>query len=309
MSYPGKKWYNPIMNILEYENYHENKTHWDTDFPYNTYLCSIPLDFPRVPLHWHDELELIYVKKGMGNITVDFRTYQVKAPSIVLILPGQLHAIEQKDDSSMEYENIIFLPNMLLPRQPDVCSTEFLVPLLAGKITVPTVFMPVYPYYTDIAAPIDACDEICKTKPQGYELYIKGRLYQFFFVLNNRCRNLSDSGSNKKTLEKMKIILKFIENHYMEKITVADAAASLGFSESHFMRYFKDAMGTPFIEYLKDYRLTMASRLLTASDSSILYIAAEVGFDNLSYFNRAFKAKYHMTPNQFRHTQEPPPHH
>lgn len=308
MSYPRKKWYNPIMNILEYENYHEDKAHWDMDFPYNTYLCSIPQDFPRVPLHWHDELELIYVKKGMGHITIDFRSYRVKCPAIALILPGQLHSIEQEPGVCMEYENIMFHPNMLLPRQADVCSTDFLIPLLTGKITVPSIFTPVCPYYTDIAAPIDACDEICKTKPQGYELYIKGQLYQFFFLLNNRCRNLSDARGNKKALEKMKIILKFIENHYMEKITVADAAAALDFSESHFMRYFKNTMGTPFIEYLKDYRLTMASRLLTASDSGILNIAAEVGFDNLSYFNRAFKAKYHMTPNQFRHTQEQPPH-
>lgn len=68
------------MNILEYENYHETITHGDIIFPYNTYLCSIPLDFPRVPLHWHDELELIYIKKGMGRITVDFREYKVKGP-------------------------------------------------------------------------------------------------------------------------------------------------------------------------------------------------------------------------------------
>lgn len=296
------------MNILEYENYHEDKTHGDMGFPYNTYLCSIPLDFPEVPLHWHDELELIYIKKGMGRIAVDFRSYPVKSPSIALILPGQLHSIEQECGSIMEYENIMFHPNLLLSKQTDVCSTDFFIPLMTGKITVPTVFTPVYPYYTDIAAPIDMCDEICKTKPQGYELYIKSRLFEFFYVLNNRCRNLTSAKGNKKTLEKMKIILKYVENHYMEKITIADAAAAVDFSESHFMRYFKDTMGTSFIEYLKDYRLTMASRLLAAADSSILDIAAEVGFDNLSYFNRAFKAKYHMTPNQVRHTQEQPPH-
>ena len=82
--------------------------------PYNTYLCSIPLDFPRVPLHWHDELELIYIKKGMGRITVDFREYKVKGPTLVLILPGQLHSIDQLEDAFMEYENIIFNPSLKL---------------------------------------------------------------------------------------------------------------------------------------------------------------------------------------------------
>ena len=50
------------MNILEYENYHEAKTHVELTFPYNTYLCSIPLDFSGVPLHWHDDMELIYIQ-------------------------------------------------------------------------------------------------------------------------------------------------------------------------------------------------------------------------------------------------------
>ncbi|MCI7108245.1 MAG: AraC family transcriptional regulator [Lachnospiraceae bacterium] len=288
------------MNILEYENYHENVTHGDMVFPYNTYICSIPLDFPRVPLHWHDEIELIYIKKGVGSITVDFQQYKVKGPTLVLILPGQLHSIEQLEEYSMEYENIIFHPSMLVSKQIDVTATEFLQPLTARKITVPTVFTPVYPYYKDVIAPIDACDEICKTKPQGYELFIKSQLYQFFFILSNRCRNLSNTKENRKTLDKMKIVLKYIENNYMHRITIADVSASIEFSESHFMRYFKETMGTSFVDYLRDYRLTMASRLLTTSDSAILDIAAEVGFDNLSYFNRVFKQRYHMTPSQFR---------
>ena len=285
---------------MEYENYHETVSHGDIVFPYNTYLCSIPLDFPCVPLHWHDEMELIYIKKGIGRITVDFREYKVTGPSLVLILPGQLHSIDPFNEEAMEYENIIFSPNMLVSRQNDVTATDFLLPLITGKITVPTVFTPVYPYYEDIIAPIDACDEICKTKPQGYELYVKSQLFQFFFILDNRCRNLTTKGKNKKTLDKMKIVLKYIENNYMQKITIGDIAAAVGFSESHFMRYFKETMGTSFVEYLRDYRLTIASRLLTSSDSSILNIAAETGFENLSYFNRVFKEKYKMTPRQFR---------
>ena len=253
-----------------------------------------------MPLHWHDEMELIYIKKGIGRITVDFREYKVTGPSLVLILPGQLHSIDPFNEEAMEYENIIFSPNMLVSRQNDVTATDFLLPLITGKITVPTVFTPVYPYYEDIIAPIDACDEICKTKPQGYELYVKSQLFQFFFILDNRCRNLTTTGKNKKTLDKMKIVLKYIENNYMQKITIGDIAAAVGFSESHFMRYFKETMGTSFVEYLRDYRLTIASRLLTSSDSSILNIAAETGFENLSYFNRVFKEKYKMTPRQFR---------
>lgn len=288
------------MNIIEYENYHENKTHGEVIFPYNTYLCSIPLDFASVPPHWHDEMELIYIKKGKGIVQVDFRTYTVTGPTLALILPGQLHSIGQFDRESMEYENIIFNPGMLIPKSLDSCSMEYIQPLLLGQITVPTIFTPVYPYYNDVIAPIDACDEISKTKPQGYELYIKSMLFQFFFVLNNRCRNLTQPPKNRKALDKMKVVIKYVENHYAEKITIGEIADVVGFSESHFMRYFKETMNTSFIEYLKDYRLAMSARLLQASEASILEISQEVGFENLSYFNRAFKKRYGVTPGQFR---------
>ena len=66
------------------------------------------------------------------------------------------------------------------------------------------------------------------------------------------------------------------------------------------MRYFKENMGTSFVDYLRDYRLTMAARLLLVSDDTVLSIAEEVGFDNLSYFNRAFKKKYGVTPREYR---------
>lgn len=235
-------------------------------------------------------MELIYIKKGCGHISVDFKEYHVTAPSLVLILPGQLHSIDQYMDESMEYENIIFSLSMLLPGKYDYTKEDFLTPLLAGRFTVPTVFTPVYPYYEDVVAPIDACDEICKTMPQGYQLYIKSKLYEFFFVLDNRCRNLTKPLKSRKTLDKMKVVLKYVENNYADKISIADIADVAGFSESHFMRYFKETMGTSFVDYLKDYRLTMAARLLQSSDSSVLSISGEVGFESLSYFNRAFKS-------------------
>ena len=96
------------MNINEYQNYHETKAHTSAEFPYNTYLCSIPLDFPGVPLHWHDELELVVIKRGQGFVSVDFDKRLVHSGDIIIIPPRCLHAIEQDDTFKLEYENIIF---------------------------------------------------------------------------------------------------------------------------------------------------------------------------------------------------------
>ena len=287
------------MNILEYENYHEKKEHTQVDFPYNTYLCTIPLDFKIVPTHWHDEMELIYVKKGSGIITVDFEEYRLEAPALIIILPGQLHSIKQLEKDRMEYENIIFDPHMLISQKSDMTNEYFFKPLLAGKIAIPSVINPDNSNYAEIITPIDACDSINATKPAGYQLYIKSMLFQFFYILDSKCRDFEAKAGNRSNLEKMKTVLKYVENNYADKITIAEIAKLVNFSESHFMRYFKETIGTSFIDYLKDYRLTMAARLLKSSDSQILNIAIDVGFDNLSYFNRSFKAKYGVTP---RHT-------
>ena len=121
-----------------------------------------------------------------------------------------------------------------------------------------------------------------------------------FYILFNKCLLKEPAKRDHKSLEKMKLILKYLENHYMERITIADISAEVGLSQSHFMKYFKNTMGTSFIEYLNEYRLTMASRLLISSESSILAIAEEVGYENLSYFNRTFKKRFGMTPRDYR---------
>ena len=66
------------------------------------------------------------------------------------------------------------------------------------------------------------------------------------------------------------------------------------------MKFFKKNMGDSFINYLNDYRLSMAARTLLSSDDNIIDIAADCGYDNLSYFNRIFKKKYGVTPSAYR---------
>ena len=50
-----------------YYDYREVKEHAGREFPFNIYPCSIPLDFKQVQVHWHEELEIISVKKGRGG--------------------------------------------------------------------------------------------------------------------------------------------------------------------------------------------------------------------------------------------------
>lgn len=289
------------MNLTEYQNYHEAKCHTGEDFPYNTYLCSIPLDFTQVPLHWHEEIELIVIKKGQGYVSVDFQANIVAAGDIVFILPGQLHSISQKADCTMEYENIIFKSEILIAGEQDLCTSQFILPLIHAKHSALTFITPACFNYPDFAGCIARIDNLCSARPKGYHLAVKGCLFHFFFLLIS-AQNNRDSASKKKTksLEKLKTILKYVEEHYSDTITVEDMASITFYSKSHFMKFFKSCIGMGFTEYLNDYRLTIAARMLITTGASILEIAVQTGFDNLSYFNRLFKRKYSQTPRQYR---------
>ncbi|MDD7176909.1 MAG: AraC family transcriptional regulator [Lachnospiraceae bacterium] len=288
------------MNIPEYESYHEQKSHFDAAFPYNTYLCSIPLDFMQVPLHWHEEVEFIYIKKGCGAISVDFTTYEVHAEDIALILPGQLHAINGLPDQSMEYENIIFHPKMLESSGADSSYHTFLKPLFSMQFACPVILTKKDSSYATVRSCLDRNDNICKSFPAGYPLAIKGNLFASFFALYTSYSDKKRDLSAGKNIEKLKSVIKYVELNYASPMTIAEMADLAGFSESHFMKYFKNTMGVTFTSYLNSYRLTMAGRLLLQSDDTILSIATEVGFDNLSYFNRAFKKQFGMTPSAYR---------
>ena len=232
---------------------------------------------------------------------MDFQRQNVAAGDIIFIRPGRLHSIEQEPGRSMEYENIILKPDLLMSGQNDLCAVRFITPLMTGRLPVDTFITPELSYYKDASDCIRQIDLLCGTTPEGYQLAVKGYLFHFVFILiTHRLKEEEEPAVQSKTLEKLKTILKYVEEHYTDHITIEDMAALTFYSKSHFMKFFKAHMGSGFIEYLNDYRLTMAERLLRSSDLSVLEVAEQSGFDNLSYFNRIFKRKYGSSPGKYR---------
>ena len=285
------------MQIPEYENYHETKSHSTPDFPYNAYICSIPLDFEKVPLHWHDEVEIIYIKKGRGRVTLDFTSLYVEAGDIIIVSPGQLHAIGPAE-YSMEYENIIFSLDLLCTGSMDALSSEFFEPFLAGTIGFEHLVCCDDEHYPVLSSCLNHIDSISSSFPKGYRLAIKGALFTFFYTIFTNSTDIP-APKNDPHIERLKSVLKYIETHYMSSISIDEISAVSGFSASHFMRFFKKHMNMTCVEYVNNVRLEKAVELFEQGNTSILEVSLSVGFHNLSYFHRAFKNKYGMTPRSF----------
>lgn len=284
----------------QYEIYQETKTHSLPEFPYNTYLCSIPMDFRRVALHWHNDMELVVIKKGEGIVGVNLVSYEVKAGDVVFILPGQLHSIKQKENAVMEYENIIFKIDMLKSVGMDICDMQYIQPLFTGNMDFPPLMNKKCEYYAAVAPLIEQIDRMCHVRPVGYQLAVKGFLFQIIFqVITNTSVHRLQAGRI-RSLDKVKQVLTYIEENYARPISIDEIAKVCHYSKSHFMKFFKENMGMGFIQYLNEHRLEVASQMLLKTSDNILDIAEKTGFDNLSYFNRMFKRKYGVTPGQFR---------
>lgn len=288
------------MDIFEYENTQEKKTHGDLNFPFNIYPCTIPGDFASVPPHWHNDMEIIYIKKGSGMVFVDLTPHRVGEGDIVLIAPGQLHSIEQWEGASMEYENIIFHLGMLMSAGGDLCSEQFFTPLIHNRSCLPVLIPVGSPLYSKAACCLDAIDDFSGYGDALSALGIKGKLFELFHLLFCHCRDGAAPRPVSQSLAHMKVILKHVETHYQEKLTIREMARLCGFSGSHFMKFFRQQMGVSFVDYLNDYRLTMAARMLSASSDTVTTVAGACGFENLSYFNRLFKRKFGTTPTRYR---------
>ena len=286
------------MKLTSYEVYHETKRHTSSEFPYNTYLCSIPLDFQTVNIHWHEEVEIIVIKKGKGIVSVDLTEYEVHTGDVVFVMSGQLHSIHQLGGSTMEYENILFKPALLKSSGHDVCWAQFISPLFFASSAITPVFRDNHKLETYI----QDIDKLCDERHTGYQLAVKGYLYQIIHLLMTEY-TAPPSPFAKKHTDKIKTVLSYVDVHYAEEISIENMAKLCFYSKSYFMKFFKESMGISFIAYLNNYRLEIAARMLKAADDNILAISSACGFDNLSYFNRSFKNKYGVTPGKYRKQQ------
>ena len=91
-----------------------------------------------------------------------------------------------------------------------------------------------------------------------------------------------------------------IHSRYAEPLTVADIARSAALSPSKCLRCFRRTVGRTPTRYLRDVRLRQAAALLAGTGMPVAEVAADCGFDDVSYFTRTFRAQRQLTPTAFR---------
>ena len=124
------------------------------------------------------------------------------------------------------------------------------------------------------------------------------RIGDFFISFEAYILNISTTFTLKKRLIQQAISL--IHQRSNEELSLEKVARECGFSKYYFSRIFKKYTGKTFKTYLIDLRINKAKDLLLNSELPISQICYEIGFNDLSHFNRIFKKKVGCSPSEFR---------
>lgn len=279
---------------------YEIKTHGKLFFPYMVYKGKIPEYIQSYPVHFHKEFEIIYIAKGQGLFSVQANQLIAKEGDIIIISPEFLHSIKQFNNNQCEYYNILFDFN-LLENNNSHCYEKYLKGIYNHTQILPIYLQKDQKLNKLIAPYLQYLISNRKEKYSTDELMVKSNLYAILYYLVQYSKNTDDIDiKHEKDYSKIKNVLNYVQEHYSEIITVSDASRMINYSASYFSKLFHELTGTSFTQYLKDYRLEIASDKLLNTEKTITEIAQETGFCNLGYFSRSFLQKYRVSPNKYR---------
>ncbi|MCI8772238.1 MAG: AraC family transcriptional regulator [Lachnospiraceae bacterium] len=282
----------------------EDAKHGESFFPMQKYITKLTPGHQTVITHWHEEAELTFITKGNCLYQVDLIDYQVNEGDLLFIPPLVLHSISIDRCKEMISETYVFHTNFLGGNSTDICSTRYLVPIMNQELSMPCLITPMHPAYPSLLDIFRKITSLYNGTEIGYELALKSLLLQAVFLLLQFSKK-STSPDARTSSGKLKLVLDYIELHYPEPISISELAKLCYFSEYHFMRFFKKHMNMTCVEYINNLRLEKSVEMFEQGNSSIMDVSLSVGFRNLSYFHRAFKKKYDMTPLTFLKQLQP----
>ena len=124
-------------------------------------------------------------------------------------------------------------------------------------------------------------------------------LYQFFIELN-RVVNLQNGSHDGAKQNQLQPVIDYINKNYRKDITLTELSVLIDLSPQYLCRLFKECLNLRPFEYLARKRIQQAKMLLLEDKKNINEIAAEVGYNDCSYFCAVFKRHEMLSPAEFR---------
>ena len=247
-------------------------------------------------LHWHRYYELVYCLKGTVTVKTDQSSSIVGEGEILFIGAYEPHMITKSKNAM--HLIIQFRSELVDPVFRPFFEIKYLIPMMnpAKVVKLSAKEQEFLKWmFDDIQFNYDHPSPASRMAIRGSIIRLMG------FMINDRRLNIpGNSHYQSPQLSKILHVLYYLEDHYDETITEQQVADLAGYNYAYFSDLFKKIMGHTYSEHLNLVRLKAAKSLLLGTEKTIATISQEVGYQNLSYFNRMFKRHNQMTPRQYR---------
>lgn len=284
---------------------HESIPHKTDNIPFSVHHTDVPANIPiTLYLHWHEEFELFLVTKGSTTFHIDDRSYLLSEGEAVFVNANCLHSASPVPGSPCSFSAILFHPSMLSRMDYGHLFLKYVQPLLTNSIQFSEHLTAAESWMEQVLSGIHRLLSLSASVGE-HELLILSTLFEIWntFFLHGKANINTQPSLNQRYLSLLKPALEYMHGHYNEPISLKLLSAQIPISISYFNHIFKEVLKQSPIEYLLRYRLYQSCLLLSSANMKIADIASQVGFNNISYFNREFIKEFHCTPSTYREQQ------
>ncbi len=275
----------------------ENKPHGTKDDPFSTYHIENAGRSFQIPVHWHDEFEIIYVRSGFLTVSISGKSYIGKTGDAFVVSPGNLHLMGSQT-GTVDYYTFLFPLKYISFRTDDMLDEKLLEPLNSGHLMI-------CPRVNDTAK--ELCEQLIKiyeAKNDESESKITTQvrtkiiLLQFILEMWKKGFVIENDTSGRNTVEKE--MVSYIQQNFTGKISLREFGEQFHLSEKYISRYFKEHFHITLSQYVTYLRLEHAKQLLQDTDIPVTDVAMQSGYQNVSYFIRSFQKAYAVSPLKYR---------
>lgn len=239
-------------------------------------------------MHWHDRMEINLVISGSMMFRSDDGHYEIMPGQAAVSAPRKMHG-GFSGSKGVEYHTIMFDVEKFCNSTP--ASGKYLTPILKGEIIFPRVIEDV-----NLKNTFNQLIQIAEDRTAYHPLQAEGKIYEILGILSGY--GTVPTKSVVKIDKKFHAIIKYVNDHFSEKITPKDISLKFGYNETYFCRRFKEVTGLTFTKYVQALRMEMAIKLLKAGKEEIRFIAWKCGYDDVSYFSNCFKCHFGFRPSE-----------
>ena len=259
---------------------------------------SYPMD--SYPWHWHPTVQFFYVIEGQINYTLPNGSYIFKAGHGAFINSNILHMLKYPDEKPSSFIYLLFNPSLLGGGLQSDVMNRYVRPIIDNSDFDIFHLDPDNPKHVPILQMILALYDLYETKPKYYELCIVQNLCNLWGLFDQVSQNYRTNLIGKMSSTRIKAMITYMNEHYIEKITLDQIAEAGLCSKRECNRTFKQQLHTTPFEYLQQIRLQKACYYLVNTNHSVTDISVSCGFGGTSYFIKVFREQYGYSPKEYR---------